>query len=433
MKKSFAILSFLVLAIISTMAQVNDTVSMGVGYANMVWYDLESDVETKLPAKSWDIALSVRSFDATISVNANSGLVYYKQVNSMANWANSKLADTATLKDGIYNKDSTWVVGALNTTSNDNIVFDYGWGNYSTATKNVVNDSFYIFKTIKNEWKKVAFSLNFDTAYVIRVANLDGTNEVSSELKKKDYLKKNFVYLSLSENKVLNPEPDNDKWDLLFTKYHSVTPDAMGNLVPYTVTGVLQNTIVSAPRGGATVITGPTVAKVIRKDRTKDDFDVKTLKPYVNTIGVDWRVLTNGTSFTVLDSISYFLKNVRGKYFKINFTGFVGSSTGNFIFERKAVTVTSVKDVYTGAASLAVYPNPSNGSNLTVVYDLGKSTQNADFQLVSATGQAVYSQKIANTEGVQQLALPQLNLASGLYFAVLQWGGKSVVQKVVIK
>ena len=156
------------------------------------------------------------------------------------------------------------------------------------------------------------------------------------------------------------------------------------------------------------------------------------MKPFVNTIGVDWRVL-NGFTFTVLDSISYFLKNRTGKYFKINFTGFSGSSVGNFIFERKAVTVTSVKDVYTGAASLAVYPNPSNGSNLTLVYDLGKSAQNADFQLVTLTGQAVYTQKLKNTEGVQQLALPQLDLVSGLYFAVLQWGGKSVVQKIVIK
>jgi hypothetical protein len=434
MKKTFAILSFIAFAVSVTTAQVKDTVSMGAGYANMVWYNIENDIETKAPAKSWDVALSVRSFDATISVNANSGLTYYKQVNSIANWANAKLADTAQLTEGIYNRDTTWIIGALNTSSKDNGVFDYGWGNYNQANKNVVNDSFYIFKTIKNDWKKVAFSLNADTSYFIKLANLDGSNEVTVEVKKKDYPKKNFVYFSISESKVFNYEPDNDKWDLLFTKYHSVTPDGTGKLVAYTVTGVLQNTIFSSSRGGAPTIVGVTVAKIFRKDREKDDFDVKKLQPQANVIGVDWRVLNaDGRTFTVLDSISYFLKNRNSKYFKINFTNFVGSTTGNFIFERKSVVVSSIKDVYNGAASLAVYPNPSNGSNLTIVYDLGKNAQKADFQLFTLTGQAVYTQKLQNTEGVQQLTLPQLNLASGVYFAVMQWNGQSATQKVVIR
>jgi hypothetical protein len=434
MKKTFAILINFCLTITFLHSQVKDTVSMGAGYANMVWYNIETDVETKAPAKSWDVALSVRSFDATISVNANSGLTYYKQVNSIANWASAKLEDTAKLTEGIYNRDTTWIIGALNTSSNDNIVFDYGWGNYNQGSKNVVSDSFYVFKTIKNEWKKVAFSLNFDSSYIIKFANLDGSNELTSEVKKKDYPKRNFVYFSISENKVLNLEPDNDKWDLLFTKYHSVTPDGTGKLVPYTVTGILQNTIVSSSRGGAVTIVGVTVAKIVRKDREKDDFDVKKLQPQANTIGVDWRVLNlDGRTFTVLDSVSYFLKNRNSKYFKINFKDFVGSTTGNFIFERKSVVVSSVKDVYNGTASLAIYPNPSNGDNLTLVYDLGQNAQKADFQLVSLTGQSLYNQKLQNTEGVQQVVLPQLNLASGIYFAMMNWNGKSVIQKVVIK
>jgi Secretion system C-terminal sorting domain len=434
MKKYFAILVTFCFATPFLNAQIKDTVSMGVGYANMVWYDIENDVETKAPAKSWDVALSVRGFDATISVNANSGLTYYKQVNSIANWANAKLEDTSKLTDGIYNRDTTWVIGALNTSSKDNGVFDYGWGNYNQGNKNVVGDSFYIFKTIKNDWKKVSFNLNADSSYFIKIANLDGSNEITTEVKKKDYPKKNFVYFSISENKVLNYEPDNDKWDLLFTKYHSVTPDGAGNLVFYTVTGVLQNTLVFSSRGGPITIVGATVAKIFRKDREKDDFDVKKLLPQANTIGVDWRVLNpDGRSFTVLDSVSYFIKNRNSKYFKINFKDFVGSSTGNFIFERKAIIVSSVKDVYNGTASLAVYPNPSNGGNLTLVYDLGKNAQNADFQLVTLTGQAIYNQKLLNTEGVQQLTLPQLSLTSGLYFAVMNFNGKSVVQKLIIK
>jgi Secretion system C-terminal sorting domain len=433
MKKSFAILSFFALAISFTSAQVRDTVSMGANYANMVWYDIENDLDTKLPATSWDISIAMRAFDASIGVNANTINTYYQPVNTIANWASVVAADTAKLTKAIYNSDSLFTIGAFNSTSTDNNVFDYGWGNYGQATRNVKGDSVYILKTIKGDWKKIAFvSLNYDTMYTIKYANLDGSNEKNIEIKKSGYPKKNFIYLSISEDKILNPEPDNDKWDLLFTKYHGFTPDPTGKIVNYPLIGVLQNTVIVNERGVNRAI-GASVAEIYRKDLISDDFDQKKLRPEINTIGSEWKNFDRNTNkYTVSDTTIYFLKNRNAKYFKVLFKDFL-QAQGSFVFDRKTFFPTSIKDVYTGAASLSIFPNPSNGNNLTLVYDLGKNAQKADFQLVTLTGQAVYTQKLQNTEGVQQLALPQLNLASGLYFAVLKWGEKSVVQKVVIK
>jgi Secretion system C-terminal sorting domain len=433
MKKTFAILSFLTLAITFTTAQVKDTVSMGAGYANMVWYDIENDVETKLPATSWDISIAMRAFDASIGVNANTVNTYYQPVNSIANWASVVAADTAKLTKAIYNSDSLFTIGAFNSTSTDNNVFDYGWGNYGQATRNVKGDSVYILKTIKGDWKKIAFvSLNFDTMYTIKYANLDGSNEKNIEIKKSSFPKKNFIYLSISEDKIFNPEPDNDKWDLLFTKYHGFTPDPSGKLVNYPLIGVLQNTIIVNERGVNRAI-GATVAEIYRKDLVSDDFDQKKLRPEINTIGSEWKNFDRNTNkYTISDTTVYFLKNRNAKYFKVLFKDFLAAQ-GSFVFDRKTFFPTSIKDVYSGAASLAVYPNPSNGDNLTVVYDLGKNAQKADFQLFTLTGQTVYAQKLQNTEGVQQLTLPQLNLASGVYFAVVQWNGQSAIQKVIIR
>jgi hypothetical protein len=433
MKKSFAILANFCLAISFLHAQVKDTVSMGAGYANMVWYDIENDVETKMPATSWDLSISMVATDAAIGVNPNTTITYYQPVNSIGNWANIVAADTSKLLKPIFNSDSLFRVGAFNITSTDNNIFDYGWGNYGQATRNIKGDSVYIIRTIKNEWKKIAIvSLDYDTMYTIKYANLDGSNEKVLEIKKKDYTKKNFIYLSISENKILNPEPDNDKWDLLFTKYHGLTPDPSGKLVNYPLIGILQNNIVLNERGTFKA-TGVTVAEIYRKDLISDDFDQKKLRTEINTIGSEWKNFNQATNkYTVSDTTIYFIKNRNAKYFKVLFKDFV-QAQGSFVFERKTFFPSSIKDVYNGTASLAIYPNPSNGDNLTLVYDLGQNAQKADFQLVTLTGQAIYNQKLQNTEGVQQLALPQLNLASGLYFAVMQWGGKSVVQKVVIK
>ena len=433
MKKNLTVLTILIFSFSCVIAQVRDTVSMGAGYVNTVWYDIENDVETKASATSWDIALAVRPLDAAIQFNPNNPFTFNQSINSIINWASVGAADTAKLTKPLYNGFLSWSDGAFNATKNLSDPFDYGWANYNQATKNVTGDSVFIIKTIKGDWKKIAItSLKFDTTYFIRYANLDGTNEKNLEIKKTDYPKKNFVYLSLSDDKISNPEPDNDKWDILFTKYHGIAPNpSNGVLTPYTLIGAFQNNVLVNERG-VFKFKGATAVKVTRKEIEKDDFDQTKLSNNINTIGSEWKTFT-GTSFVTSDSTTFFVKNRNAKFFKLNFKSFGGAANGNFIFDKKALLTLSVKDVINGTASLAIYPNPSNGSDLTLVYDLGKNAQKVDFQLVSLSGQVVYAQKLQITEGVQYLTLPSLNLTSGLYFAVMRWNGQSVAQKVIIK
>ena len=69
--------------------------------------------------------------------------------------------------------------------------------------------------------------------YTFRYSDIDGSNEQTVNLDLAGSTK-NFVYYSLDTNEEIDREPDQDKWDIVFTKY-------IDKSINYPVTGVLQN------------------------------------------------------------------------------------------------------------------------------------------------------------------------------------------------
>jgi Secretion system C-terminal sorting domain len=413
------------------------TVSMGAGYAQNVWYNLATDAEVKGAAAGWNLAISVRPFDAAIFIQPFDNV--YKPVNTGANFTAVTAADTsrATLANQLFNTDTSWNVGAMNRTLAG--LFDYGWGSYNQVTNNVTGDSTYLYKTSAGVWKKIFIErLSFDTMYSIRVANLDGSNNQVFQVNKRQYSNKNFVYLNINTGAVLDLEPAANTWDLMFTRYQTLAPDPVsGQLGQYVVAGALQNSLVGIVRG-VPVITGVQTIRRISRDTTNDGFDTKQLSVKISNIGGDWKAFT-GTAWTIADSVTYFVRtqsapNQPVRFYKIIFKEFGGTGTGNFVFTKETLPVrVSTKDVLGRNAALAITPNPATDGNLTVVYDLGYSPQNVDFQLFNLSGQSVFSKKLPNTEGVQTLSLPTLNLQAGMYFAQIRFDGKVLTQKVVVR
>ena len=225
------------------------TVSMGAGYAQNVWYNLETGVETKASATNWNLSISVRGFEAAIFTNPFDTL--YRAVNAIANFATVSFADTLpkVASRQLFNSDTTWSVGSINATSK--VLFDYGRGSYNQVTNNVVGDSTYIIKLANGAWKRLYIEkLAFDTSYFIKYANLDGTNAQAVEVNKKNYSGKNFVYLNLTTNTILDIEPKSSDWHLTFQRYHSTAINpATGKAEPFVVSGVLSNTLFSITRG----------------------------------------------------------------------------------------------------------------------------------------------------------------------------------------
>ena len=419
------------LAQAQTTTQVK-TVSMGAGYAQNVWYNLQTDAETKAPFYAWDLAVSVRGFDVAIHVHPLDTL--YRAVNTVANFGTISAADTLPKSAArqLFNSEKQWEAGAMNAFSNT--TFDYGWGVYSTVTNNVVGDSTYLIKTSTGVWKKLAITrLAFDTLYTIKYANLDGTSEQTVEINKKKFIGKNFAYLNLTTNVVADLEPLSTEWNLLFTRYQSIIPDQTGKLIPFLLTGVQSNTLLTSVRG-VNSYTGTLVAKITRKDTVSDVYIGTPFSNFTNAIGADWKAFNYVTNvFDVSDSSTFFVKIPNGRVYKLIFKSFGGGTNGNFVFSKEYMLTTSVKDPNNGIAALAISPNPTTDGQIQVVFDLGKNVQQADFQLFNIAGQSVYNQKLSNTEGLQTMTLPVLGLNAGIYIGRVNYDGKAMIQKVVVR
>lgn len=418
MKKTATLFVGLMLSLSSITAQTLDTLSIGAGYTQTVWYNIETDAETKKTNLDWDLTFSTRiRRDAAIHTSPYATL--YKAIAPASAWSTTNNIDTLKLipQSGI---DSSWAWGNFNLTGDN--VFNYGWGNYSTITHNVAGDSLYVIKTSTGAWKKIIIDkLAGDTVYSFRFADLNGANEVSATLNKNDFAGKNFGYYSISAQKTIDKEPTSANWHLVASRYYGLTPDQNGVLQSYPLTGILQND-------------GVKIAKVVKRDTANDSYAGVNFLDRINIIGADWKSFNTATNqWKLADSTAYFVRIPSGKIYKMIFTGFGGSSTGNMIFKREAVKTTSIQDPKDGIAALGVYPNPAQDGGITLIYDLGKETQNVDIQLFNLSGQAVFNQKLPYTEGLNQFTLPTLNLNTGLYIVRLQAGNKILTQKVMVK
>jgi hypothetical protein len=415
MTKIITILAVICSVLLS--AQQLDTLSIGTGYTQQVWYNLETGNKTRASGATWDIAFSMRPrVDGSIWVNPNATL--YKAIAPASAWATVTI-DTLTLTPQ-YGVDSTWSMGAFNRTGDNSL--NYGWGNYSPVTHNIVGDSIYVVKNLAGKWQKILIErLALDTSFFFKYADLNGANEKAVELKKANYKDRLMGYYSLVTHAALDREPAIKTWDLTAFRYYGLTPDNTGSFQSYPLTGILQSPNV-------------TVAKVIKRDTASDSQSGLTYNSRINTIGSDWKAFDLTAGWKVADSTAYFIKAQNGKIYKLIFTRFGGTTTGNMIFTKELILTSSIKDETGNIGTFAVYPNPAKSDNMTLIYDINVPNQSVDFQLISITGQVVFSQKRLNTEGglVQQI-LPSLNVSSGLYLARLTWGGKSIVQKVMIK
>jgi hypothetical protein len=423
MKKVFTSALFMAACFTTISAQITlDTISMGAGYSNQVWYKFETDKETKAPINTWDLGFMVKRLEASVWVNQAATI--FKAAAPASAWATMTVDTTALLASGVtqVNSDTSWSVGALNRTQDG--VFDYGWGNYNIASHNVTGDSVYVIKAATDgKWRKFIIErLALDTSYFVKIANLDGTNQTTFEIKKADYTGKNFAYYAFATAAQLDREPLAKDWDVTVWKHWGLTPDQNGNLLPYQLTGFLQNM-------------GTSVAKVVKRDTASKVITGLNFIPKINIVGADWKTFNGATNtYKMPDSTAYFVKTANGKVYKMIFTGFGGSANGNCIFTREYITqITSVKVANNTFATLAISPNPATDGNFNIVYDFGKTPQQADFQLFNLNGQAVYRQKLQNSEGVQVLQMPTLNLTNGIYLARLTFDGQTIVRKVVIQ
>ncbi|MEZ5012127.1 MAG: HmuY family protein [Bacteroidales bacterium] len=151
-----------------------------------------------------------------------------------------------------------------------------------------------------------------DETFYIRFSNLDGTNDHSCQVVKDHTL--NFTLFSFDDGgKTVPIQPPESDWDLCFTRYSTVIEDNYGVPTPYIVRGVFINN----PAG---------VMAAVDTVNPYYDINLSTIQGYTfssrqDVIGYEWKEYRD-ESYTLIDKISYVIRDSKGGYYKIRFTDY---------------------------------------------------------------------------------------------------------------
>ncbi len=417
-------------------AVVNDSVQLGTGYANQVWYSLKNDSVKAEPKTNWDLGFDVKGLVASIYINPAAKLWAYPK-DDTGGWAT---VDTSGLKYSAFgsawpsrvNSDTSWQLGAMGRYSDPSNPFDLDWGIYDfSGTHFVIGDSLYIMRTANGSFKKLWIESLKSGVFSFKYANLDGSNETVKTIKKTDYANRNLAYFSLATDAALNREPAADAWDLTFCQYIDVAQFAMGN--PSPVTGVLHNNGVMAVK----------VTNLPNKDTVKNwntPWTTGKFKTDINVIGFDWKTLVSPAPvvYAIKDSTIYFVRAVDEEIWKITMTGFGGSADGKIVFSKEKLADstnppgTMVSTTGKTLATVAVYPNPAtSGADVKVVYAFDVANTTAVVRVFDITGKMVYTSALEKEAGMHYHQLPVLN--SGNYIVSVETENGRTTQKLVVQ
>lgn len=420
MKQFYQITLVIVFAITANFANANflleaeqDSVSLGSGYANDVYYSFENGAVHSVERTNWEIGFYTLTWSAGVIINGGNGVeLYLYPTADTSAWGTIDTTGLSSSWPILYNSTMDWEEGAFNRHSSGHP--DYGWGVYNGITHDVVGDSIYIIKYMVGDvtnFKKfwITKKISIQNTYYFKYANLDGSDEVSQVLNCNDYADKNFVYYSLQNGEVLDREPDSDSWDILFTKYMGMLEGG----VPYAVTGALNNVDIPANRF----------------DEVGPDFEDYASAPMDSTktpIGHDWKYFDMGTfSYVVEDSIAFFASDFQKDVYKLVFSVF-DYTVGKIVFTKSKVHTSGFGEL-TSENSILIYPNPATDF---VQVDLSSEINWEMLTIIDLSGKVVYSQD-ANLNGV--ITLPIDNLNSGVYLVTTKSAQNISVQKLIIQ
>lgn len=389
---------------------ITDTVSLGMQYASQKWYSLQNDEQGASPKNNWDIAFECAPYGTSIMTNSVTGTKLWLCANAdTSSWLTLDTTGMAASWPLKYNSDTSWYYGAFS--QHQTSQYDLGWGIYNPITHFVDGDSLYVIRLADNSYRKIWIRQLASGAFTFRYAGLDNSGDTTVQLLKSDYSGKLFAYYSLQNNTSLDREPLASDWDLTFTQYTAFVP------TPYSVAGVLSNN-------------GVLVAQASPVDVTTAHWTNYSFTTPINEIGYDWKALNMQTlQWEIADSTAYFVQDLAGNIWKVVFTGFGGSSNGNYIFSKEQVGTTSVISD-DQPRSFGLYPNPSAEGTVTVIASTGAS-QSGTVTTTDASGRVVHSGTLQGN-GLQQTQINTTGWTPGIYFVSVTADGVTLTQKLIV-
>lgn len=388
-----------------TQEVIYDSVVLGEGNANMSFYSLANGELAQVPLADWHIALDVRPMGSTARINGGLGLKLYPY-GLLAEWDNVDLS-TWLPGDPYRNNQTDWSNAAFSQGGDG--MFDLGWGVYDVVTHIVSSDVMYLVQLPDESWKKVALLSLSSGVYDLQFANLDGTDLINVSVNKADYEGQMFAYCNLLTGAVEDLEPA-EPWDIAFFTYE----DEVAPSTYYPVTGGLihPNVTVQQSEGLADPF--------LDGSYSFDSFSYET-----NVIGHDWKSFVPGAGYDIVADRCYFVADSYGDVWRLVFTGFGGSATGEITFGLLEAGTVANGIVEAPADATRFYPNPlANGQPLTIAAE--HATRIRIFAISGA--QIIDEQAV----GMVQLNLP--NLTSGLYIVEMtEATGARHTQQLIIQ
>jgi hypothetical protein len=403
---------------------ITDTVLMGAGYNNEVYYSMSAGTKGAVNRKQWDIAFRASRMSASILTNdaANNNAIFLTGVELYAypksdtsGWATIDTSGLYTWKN-MVNSTTDWETGAFD--QNQLGHPDYGWGKYNTASHNVVGDSLFIIKLRDGSLRKlwIVEKYSSENIFQFRFANIDGSDDTTVMLDCNPYSTKNFVGYSIITKEIVDFEPvASDQWDILFAKYMYTYPE---DGVLYPVTGVLSNYN----------------TKVNKFEPVAPDYrlwDLETMDSTRSPIGWEWKYLDAEFIYHVVDSLVYFVQDQGGNIHKLVFTEFAGSSTGRIVLQKEMISAAGIGEIEKTDLNAVVYPNPVNDV-MNIVINPGKEDQ-VLISVLDVNGRTVLNRSVdLPSETLTTLRIPAGNLVAGIYIVRMQIGTNIISRKIVV-
>lgn len=398
-------------------AQVTDTVSTGANYVDENYYTLMDGNEVQITRGDWDLAFAADGLgfaSSTIRINGAMGAELFKYGNNINDWSTVDTTGFNWSANQLIDSDTAWTTGAFENTTPTN-GFDLGWGTYSVITHIVSGDKIFILKLASGDYKKLIINNLANGIYSFKYADINGANEVNTTLTKSTYSGKNFGYYSIQNGLELDREPMANSWDLLFTKYIAV----LGGGTYYGVTGLLANSGV----------------KVAQVNNVGDVNNISALghnyETEMNVIGYDWKTYSFALGgYVITDSLVYFVELPNDDIYKLIFTGFGGSSDGNYIFTKEQIFAVGIDEDFAKSEILNVYPNPaSEVVNVTFV----NTEESTTLSVYNLAGKELINKNIVSNGGLSQQKIDVSHLSKGTYILMLTSENTRKTQKIIIQ
>ncbi|TRZ75770.1 MAG: T9SS C-terminal target domain-containing protein [Bacteroidetes bacterium] len=388
----------------------SDSVTMGLYYADEIYYSMKNGEVSFYARNSWDIAFRTKIMSSSIITNDGTSVVLWSYPKAdTAGWATVDTSGLSTWTR-MFNDPSDWENGAFSRNAQGHP--DYGWGKYNDQTHDIVGDSLLIIKLRDGSFRKLRIirKNSVNNIYYFRTANLDGTGQQDLSINCNNYIAKDFIGFSLETNLAVDYQPVKADWDIVFTKYMSIQSGGQ----PYPVTGVLSNDVVKSKKFF------PVSLDYV--DYTHGDWDSTR-----SSVGWEWKYIDTNYVYHIVDSTVYFVKSLGGDIYKLVFSKFAGSSTGVIVFETAKVAGLGITGK-TISGEMNIYPNPA--VNQVQVSFTRASSEPALLELSDLAGRILERRSLES--GFSQLSLDVSRLGRGIYFIRISSQEGSLSKKVMI-